>query len=155
MKLTVAAVGRVRAKHFGAACDDYAKRLTRYATLDIKEVKDSRGDSPARIAARDSENLLAALPQRSFVVALDERGEQVGSMELARRIDDAMTRGVSSWSFCLGGAEGHSDALRSSADWVWSLSALTMPHELARVVLLEQLYRAMTILRGEKYHREG
>lgn len=155
MKFTVAAVGRVRSKHFGAACDDYAKRLSRYASLDIKVVKDARGDSPGQIAARDSENLLAALPQRTFVVALDERGEQVGSMELARRLDDAMTRGVSSWSFCLGGAEGHSETLRSNADWMWSLSALTLPHELARVVLLEQLYRAMTILRGEKYHREG
>lgn len=155
MKLTVAAVGRVRTPHFAAACDDYLARLKRYATLDVVEVRDVKNQPPDEIARRESRALAEAVPERAYLVALDERGELVSSVRLAQRLERAATSGNSTWAFCVGGAEGHDPAFRDGADWVWSLSPLTLPHELARVVLAEQLYRAMTIVRGERYHREG
>lgn len=155
MRITLAAVGKVRAKHFAEACDDYARRLARYSTFRLVEVKDVRGRPPSDTAARESAALEEAVPRGAYLVVLDERGECVRSAELAARMQQSANRGVSEWAFCVGGAEGHAPELRSRADWVWSLSPLTLPHELARVVLLEQLYRALTICRGESYHREG
>lgn len=155
MKLTVAAVGRVKTKHFAAACAEYEKRLGRYASYRCNEVKDVRGRPLEEVAAREGEALVAAAPSGAQRIVLDERGELLTSMKLARRLEQDALHGRANWAFLVGGADGHSDAMRQEADWVWSLSPLTMPHELARVVLLEQLYRAMTILRGEQYHREG
>ncbi len=155
MKLTVAAVGKVKSKHYAAACNDYTKRLSRYGTFKLSEVKDCRGQPPAVIAAREAAALDAAVPTGAFRVVLDERGELVSSMALAKKLERAALHGTGSWAFCVGGGDGHDPEFRNSADWVWSLSPLTLPHELARVVLLEQLYRAMTIIRGEGYHREG
>ena len=102
----------------------------------------------------EGDALLAAAAKGSKLVVLDETGELLTSRELASRIERDAQRGDGSWSLLIGGADGHTDALRERADFVWSLSPLTLPHELARVVVLEQLYRAMTIRRGESYHRD-
>lgn len=155
MKLTVAAVGKVKTRHYAAACDDYAKRLKRYGSLAVHEIKDVRGRPAAETAERESDALAAAVPRGANLVVLDERGDLLSSMKFARRLERAALHGQGEWAFCIGGADGHAPAFRERADWVWSLSPLTLPHELARVVLLEQLYRAMTIIRGESYHREG
>lgn len=155
MKLTVAAVGKVKTKHYAAACADYEKRLRRYGSFRTVEVKDCRNQPPAVIAEREAQALQAAVPSGAKRVVLDERGELVSSMALAEKLRIAALHGDSAWAFCVGGGDGHDPTFRDEADWVWSLSPLTMPHELARVVLVEQLYRAMTIIRGESYHREG
>ncbi len=156
MKLTVLSVGRLRSAALASVADEYAKRIGRYANLRRIDVRESRGVAKAvERRSRESDALLAATPAGAFTVALDERGTLVGSQELAKRLEKAAVTGRSQWAFWVGGAEGHADLVRKKADWVWSLSPLTLPHELAQVVLLEQLYRAMTIRAGEKYHREG
>ena len=141
MRYHVVAVGRVRNAALRTACDDYLSRLRHYTRVDEREVKDE---------ARLSE----AISGEARLVALSRVGEPWTSAELAQRTArwDQEGREV---AFAIGGADGLPPPLVSRAEAVWSLSALTFPHELARVLLLEQLYRAFTIRRGEPYHRGG
>ena len=154
MKIRVAAVGRVKTKHFADACADYEKRLRRYAKFELVEIKDVRGRATEECKDRESAALLEHVAKGSKIVVLDETGELLSSRALARRIDQDAQRAAGSWTLLIGGADGHADSLKQRADFLWSLSPLTFPHELARVVALEQLYRAMTIRRGEAYHRD-
>jgi 23S rRNA (pseudouridine1915-N3)-methyltransferase len=139
MRYRVVAVGRVKDAALRAACDEYLDRLRRYARIDEREVKDE-----ARV--------LAAVPEGSRLVALSRRGEQWSSPELARWTARWETDGRDV-TFAIGGAEALPEAVLRGAERAWSLSRLTFPHELARVLLYEQLYRAYTIRRGEPYHR--
>ena len=139
MRYRVVGVGRIREPGVRAACDDYLERLKRYARVEERETKDE-----ARI--------LEAVPEGSRLVALSERGEQWTSGQLA----DWTAR----WemdgrdvAFAIGGADGLPEPVTRRAERAWSLSKLTFPHELARLLVYEQLYRAYTIRRGEPYHR--
>ncbi|HKW41686.1 MAG TPA: 23S rRNA (pseudouridine(1915)-N(3))-methyltransferase RlmH [Gemmatimonadales bacterium] len=139
MRYRVVAVGRVRDAALRAACDEYLERLKRYTKVEERETKDE-----ARI--------LEAVPEGSRLVVLSERGEQWSSGQLA----DWTAR----WemdgrdvAFAIGGADGVPQAVLRRAERAWSLSRLTFPHEVARLLVYEQLYRAYTIRRGEPYHR--
>lgn len=139
MRYRVVAVGRVKDAALRAACDAYLERLRHYAKVDEVEVKDEA-------------RLDGGIPAGSRLVALSRQGEAWSSRDLAARTErwDREARDV---AFAIGGADALPEALRARADDVWSLSPLTLPHELARVVVFEQLYRAYTIRRGEPYHR--
>jgi 23S rRNA (pseudouridine1915-N3)-methyltransferase len=141
MRYHVVAVGRIKNAALRTACDDYLSRLRHYTRVDEREVKDE---------ARLSE----AISGEARLVALSRAGESWTSAELAQRTArwDQEGREV---AFAIGGADGLPVAMVERAEAVWSLSALTFPHELARVLVLEQLYRAFTIRRGEPYHRGG
>jgi 23S rRNA (pseudouridine1915-N3)-methyltransferase len=139
MRYRVVAVGRIKDAAFRAACDGYLERLRHYAQVEEREVKDE-----ARI--------LGAIPEDSRLVALAETGEGWSSRALAEQTARWEREGRDV-TMAIGGADALPDAVLGRADEVWSLSALTFPHELARVILYEQLYRAYTIRRGEPYHR--
>lgn len=141
MKLFVVAVGKIREKSLRAVADDYLGRASHYARVSEVEVKS------------DAE-LERAVPREATVVALDPGGDQVTSRELAARLERWGRRGKGDVAFVIGGAEGIPRAILDGAHAKLSLSLLTLPHRLARVVLFEQLYRAFTILRGEPYARE-
>jgi len=139
MRYEVVAVGRVKDAALRAACDEYLSRLRRYARVEEREVKDEA-------------RLLGAIPGETRLVALSRTGQPWSSTDLADRMGrwDQDGRDV---ALVIGGADGLPGGLLARAERVWSLSALTFPHELARVIVLEQLYRAFTIRRGEPYHR--
>jgi 23S rRNA (pseudouridine1915-N3)-methyltransferase len=139
MHYRIVAVGRVKNEGVRSACDEYLKRLQRYANVAETEVKDE-----ARI--------LGAIPEGSRLVALSRAGEAWTSRRLAERTAD-WERDGRDVGFAIGGAEALPADVLGRAECTWSLSALTLPHELARLVVLEQLYRAYTIRRGEPYHR--
>ncbi len=141
MKLVVVAVGKIRDAPMRAAADDYFARLSRYVAVDEREVKSGA-------------ELEAAVPAGAVVVALEVHGDAVSSAELARRVDGWSRRNKGIVAFLVGGADGIPSAVSKRAAARLSLSSLTLPHRLARVLLAEQLYRAMTILRGEPYARE-
>ena len=151
MKLIVAAFGKLRSRELAAVADDYAKRLKRYCPAEVLELRDERGEGegPRR---KEAERLDAALRDGDYLVLLDERGRQLSSPELAGLIDGRSRSAAGRLVFLVGGPYGVHESVRSRAQLVLSLSRMTLPHELARAVLLEQLYRAWTILRGEKYH---
>lgn len=152
MKLTLLTVGRLRPCYREAA-DDYLLRLRRMAEIREVEVREAGRAGPPPVQRREEGRALrSALPAAAVVVALDQRGEGWSSERLAQRLE-AWRDGGRGVAFVIGGAVGLDDDLLTSADHRWSLGALTLPHELARVVVAEQVYRAFTILRGEPYHK--
>jgi 23S rRNA (pseudouridine1915-N3)-methyltransferase len=143
----VLAIGKPKLVFAKLGVEEYAKRLAPFISLSIDFLK----AQPSR------EEESAALLKRStgtFRIALDERGEQLTSRAFAEKISVWEQRSVKTIALLVGGAEGHSDELRRAADWQWALSKLTFQHELALVVLLEQIYRAHTIKAGLPYHRD-
>lgn len=133
---------------------EYAGRMPREARIELAALKPApRGGPVKRVLEAEGERISSALPADCVKVVLDERGAQVRTVDLARRIARwrEMGRDV---AFIVGGADGLADSVKKSADFVWSLSLLTLPHGLARVVLAEQLYRAHSILHNHPYHRE-
>ena len=139
MRYRVVAVGRVRDAALRAACDEYLERLRRYTRIEEREVKEE-----ARV--------LEGVPEGSRLVALSRSGEEWTSGQLAEWTARWEMDGRDV-AFAIGGADALPEAVLRQAERVWSFSRLTLPHELARVVLYEQLYRAYTIRRGEPYHR--
>ena len=152
MKYRIVAIGKLRRGFLQAGCAHFLERLGPYARVEVLELKEGRG-SPQRIKEQEGAALLSAAG--GYKIALDERGFEHSSASFAARIGDLETRSLSQLSFLLGGANGHSEALKEAADELWSLSKLTLPHELARLLLLEQMYRAETIRAGHPYHRDG
>jgi len=140
VRLTVLAVGRLKEAWVQQGCAEYAKRVRGKLPLDLVEVKD------------DAE-LARKLPPRARLWALDERGTQLSSDSLAMTLTKSMNAGEHGIALVIGGADGLPRALVERADFVWSLGRLTLPHRLARLIVLEQLYRALSIIRGEPYHR--
>ena len=152
MRIKLVSVGKERGGLTGAAVEEYAARIERFAELQLVEV---RAESGPAAKDREAAGILAAAAkskQPSEIWALDERGAQVTSSELAGRIGHARDRSVD-LVLCIGGDEGLSPRVVEAARFTWSLSKLTLPHRLARVVVLEQLYRAFEILRGSPYHK--
>lgn len=140
MKLALIAVGKLKEAWVQEGCAEYAKRVRGKLPLDIVEVKDD-----AELARR--------LPPRHKLWALDERGKELTSEQLAESLERLMNAGEHGVTLVVGGADGLPRELTARADFVWSLGRLTLPHRLARLIVLEQLYRALSILRGEPYHR--
>ncbi|ADI13178.1 23S rRNA (pseudouridine(1915)-N(3))-methyltransferase RlmH [Truepera radiovictrix] len=151
MKYRVVAIGRLKRGFYAEGCAHYAARLKAYAPLELLELKEGRGQDLESVKQQEGEALLGAA--RGYLIALDERAQQRRSEALAERVTALETRGVSQVSLLIGGAAGLSELVREAAGELWSLSALTLPHELARLVLLEQLYRLETIRAGHPYHR--
>ena len=151
MRYRIVAVGQIKRSFYAEGCAFYLDRLQRVTSVEVLEIKDGKDRDDGRRKAAESASLLEQADGR--VVVLDERGKQFGSGELAQSIGLAETQAVSRLSFLIGGADGHSAELLDRADDVWRLSDLTLPHELARLVLLEQLYRAEMIRSGHPYHR--
>ncbi|MBN2141251.1 MAG: 23S rRNA (pseudouridine(1915)-N(3))-methyltransferase RlmH [Desulfovibrionaceae bacterium] len=146
-------VGRLKRPFFQAAAEHYLERLARSFDLERTVVKDAPARlGPAEKAAREGRDILARLGPRDMACVLDERGQALSSGALAERLKTWIEDPVRRPCFVLGGAFGLSDEVRQRAGVLLSLGPLTLPHELARVVLLEQIYRASTIIRGAPYH---
>jgi 23S rRNA (pseudouridine1915-N3)-methyltransferase len=152
--VTIAAVGKLRERHWQAAQDEYVRRLGRYTNFQLIEVKDAIGKSlPDAVAlAREGEQLLAAVPRGAWVILMAADGREMNSTELAAYLQSQL-ESYGGLAFLIGGPLGFDPAVAEATHDRLALSQLTFPHELARVILLEQLYRAFTILHGEPYHK--
>lgn len=156
MNITVVAVGKLKERYWVDACAEYLKRLRPYAKVSVCEVADvdpGRAGGIEAAKVREGEAVLAAVPARAHVLLLAIEGRQRSSEGLSKRIDDLALGGESEMAFVIGGSDGVSDAVRARANETLSFGRITLPHNLARVVLLEQLYRAFKISRGEPYHK--
>lgn len=155
MRIAVVAVGRARG-HLADALREYEARTARYFTFQAHEVREEparQGNPVARVRDEEGKRLLARVPDGWQVIALHREGRGWSSEQLAEHLGQAGLHGGPGAAFLIGGAFGLSPAVLARADHLLSLSAFTMPHEMARLVLTEQLYRAGTILRGEPYHK--
>ena len=148
MKYQIVAIGKLKRGFLQTGCEHFLARLGAYAKVEVLELKEGRGSEGTE---QESTGLLRAAS--GYLVALDGGGAERTSAAWAAHISELEVRSIGQVSFLLGGANGHSQALKNQADELWSLSKLTLPHELARLVLLEQLYRAETIRAGHPYHR--
>jgi 23S rRNA (pseudouridine1915-N3)-methyltransferase len=153
VRIVLVCIGRLRAAPFADDVAHYRRLLERHARIEVQELRGAGGE-PTRldeILRKEAEAVLARIPERAFVCALDREGEQLSSMELARLLEERRRSGRDLW-FVMGGPFGLDPSVPKRADARLSLGSITLPHQLARVVLLEQLFRAHKILAGEPYH---
>jgi len=156
MKLWILAVGHKMPGWVTAGFEEYAKRMPREARIELLEIKPEKragGKTTQQIMEAERDRLTAALPQHCTKVVLDERGKAWPTQQLAQSMTEWMRTGRDV-AFVIGGADGLHEDMRRSADVLMSLSAMTLPHGLVRVILAEQLYRAITIIQNHPYHRE-
>lgn len=153
MRLHFVWIGKTRDRNCAALTDEYLGRIRRYAQVEVSELKEQRSGSD-KVVAAESARLAAAVQRDDFVVLLDERGSQMRSVELGDLIERSRGNGVKRMAFVIGGFAGVDQAIRERADLQLSLSKMTLTHELARVILTEQVYRAFTLLAGLPYHRD-
>jgi 23S rRNA (pseudouridine1915-N3)-methyltransferase len=156
LKLVIVAVGSRMPEWVKAACNEYIRRMPRQLGVEIVEVKPEKrgaGRSPEQILALESVRLESAIPPNATRIALDESGENWSSAQLAQTVRETMGR-KAPLAFLIGGADGLAAGIKLRAHRLLSLSNMTLPHALARVVLCEQLYRAASIINAHPYHRE-
>ena len=159
MSFTLITVGKMKEKPYRMMADEYLKRLSRYGKveeIELPDLPEPANSSPAienQIKEKEGDAILARIRPSDYVIALTIPGKQWDSPGLSRHLDDLMNRGSSNIVFLIGGSLGLSDKVIARADEEMSMSKMTFPHQLARVMLLEQLYRAMKIRAGERYHK--
>lgn len=159
MSITVIAVGKMKEKPYRQMADEYLKRLSRYGKVDEVELPDLPepvNSSPAieaQIKDKEGDAILSRIRPGDYVIAMTIPGKQWDSPGLSRHLDELMSRGQSNLVFLIGGSLGLADKVLARADEEMSMSKMTFPHQLARVMLLEQVYRAMKIRSGERYHK--
>jgi len=151
MRIWLAAVGRAKAGPEKTLFDKYGKLLS--PPLTLCEVEEKRPLSIPERKAQEAKLLRAAIPAKAKIVALDERGAALTSVQLAQKIETWRDDGVADLAFLIGGADGHDPSIRDDADLILSLGALTWPHMLVRILIAEQLWRTQSILSGHPYHR--
>ena len=158
MKITIICVGKIKEKFYTEAVKEYSKRLSRYCSLNIIEVADEKTKEQASeteitlVKKKEGERILKALHEDGYVIALAINGTQSDSIGLAEKIEKLGLSGISHVYFIIGGSLGLSDEVLSRADEQLSFSKMTFPHQLMRVILLEQIYRSCRIIHHEPYH---
>lgn len=152
--IQIVAVGKLKEKATKELVEEYSKRLKAYTKLEITEVSDETNQmEEAKVLQLEGERILKAIKKDSYVVLLDLRGRELTSVEVSMKLNEIYTYHNSDITFVIGGSLGVSNEVRARADYMWKLSDLTFPHNLVRVILLEQIYRAYKILNNEAYHK--
>lgn len=159
MKITVLCVGKIKEKYFTLGIDEYAKRLSRYCKLEIIEVPDEKTPDSAseneelQIKAKEGDKLLRYIKDNAYVIALAIEGKMLTSEELSEKMEQLGINGDSNVVFVIGGSLGLDKRILDRADYKLSFSKMTFPHQMMRMVLLEQVYRGYRIMKGEPYHK--
>ncbi len=159
MRITCITVGKIKERYFTMAVEEYAKRLSRYCKLEIIELADEKTPDHAselmeeQIKQKEGERILRAVKEDSYVIALAIEGKQLDSVELSEKLSKLSVDGSSHITFIIGGSLGLSGEVLARADYKLSFSKMTFPHQLMRVILLEQIYRSYRIQTGAPYHK--
>lgn len=156
MKITLLSVGKQNVSYLSEGESIYLKRLKHYVPVNqvyVPAEKISKTSNPQLIMEAEADRLLSKLPDPNYLIVLDERGTQVSSRQLAKKFEDFQLRSLVNVVFIIGGPLGLSEKVRKKANWVMSLSKMTLMHDMVPLILLEQMYRAFSIIRGEKYHK--
>lgn len=159
MKITILTVGKIKEKYLKDAIDEYSKRLGKYCKLEIIEVQDEKTPDNASevvenmIRTKEAERILKYIKDDAYVVTLEIQGKQITSEELAEKIEKLGVQGTSHIMFVIGGSIGLGKDVLNRSNYALSFSMMTFPHQLMRVILLEQVYRSYRIINGEPYHK--
>ena len=159
MRINIVCVGKIKEKYLKLGIDEFKKRLSKYCKLEIRELEDEKAPENLSdkemlmIKEKEGKKILSKIKDNSYVIALAIDGKNLSSEELAETINKLGVRGISNITFVIGGSLGLSDEVLSRADYKLSFSKMTFPHQLMRLILLEQVYRAYRINNGEPYHK--
>lgn len=159
MKITLITVGKIKEKFYEQAIAEYSKRLSRYCKLEIVQVADEKTPDSAspleeqQIKDKEGERILSHIKEGCYCIALAIEGEQLTSKQLAARLDKLAVGGTSHIAFVIGGSLGLSKKVMDRSDYQLSFSRMTFPHQLMRVILLEQIYRSYRIISNQPYHK--
>ncbi|WP_100400476.1 23S rRNA (pseudouridine(1915)-N(3))-methyltransferase RlmH [Bacillus sp. FJAT-44742] len=159
MNITIIAVGKLKEEFMKQGIEEYHKRMTTLANVKIVEVADEKAPDQLsekeqeQVKDKEGDRILAKIPQQAYVIVLDLKGEMLSSESLAEKLNQLALHGKSKVVFVIGGSLGISESVRRRADFLWSMSKLTFPHQLIRVIVMEQVYRAFQINRGSSYHK--
>lgn len=156
MKIKTIFVGKLQDRYLKEGIETYRDRISRYSQIELVEVEDEAVTAKAdqsKIKGKEAERILKRVSSDSLLVALDEKGKGLSSEGLAGFIQKAMDSGAKEISFVVGGSLGLGEKVRERADLILSLSPMTFTHQMVRVILLEQIYRAFTIIKGDPYHK--
>ncbi|MDO5403763.1 MAG: 23S rRNA (pseudouridine(1915)-N(3))-methyltransferase RlmH [Eubacteriales bacterium] len=157
--VTIVCVGKIKEKFYAQAIDEYSKRLSRYCRLKVLEMADEKTPDNAgqlvnqQIKTKEGERILAHIKEDSYVIALAIEGEQLDSVKLSKKIENLGINGCGHITFVIGGSLGLAPEVLKRADYKLSFSKMTFPHQLMRVILLEQIYRSYRIMKNEPYHK--
>ena len=154
MKIILVSIGKQQEASTKEAVQDFSQRITRYFPSEWKLITPSKATDPAQIKKQEAQLLLQLIQPDDYLVLLDERGKNISSPELAQLIQDRANESKKQLVFLIGGAYGVDPVIQQRANFTWSLSRLVFPHQLVRLILAEQIYRACSILRNEKYHHD-
>lgn len=159
MKITLITVGKIKEKYLKDAIAEYSKRLSRYCKLEVVEVADEKTPDNASetvenaIREKEAERILKYIKEDAYIITLEINGRQLSSEEMAEKIEKLGIQGISHIIFIIGGSIGLGKAVLDKSDFALSFSKMTFPHQLMRVILLEQVYRSYRIINGEPYHK--
>lgn len=159
MNIRIIAVGKIKEKYIQDGIKEFSKRLSRYCSLSIIEIDDEKAPENLSqkemeiVKAKEGRKILDKIPQNSFIISLEIKGKQISSEDLSKKIDDLMIDGINDITFIIGGSLGLSQEVSNRANYKLSFSKMTFPHQLMRLILLEQIYRAFRIMKGEPYHK--
>ncbi|MFD2045693.1 23S rRNA (pseudouridine(1915)-N(3))-methyltransferase RlmH [Ornithinibacillus salinisoli] len=159
MNLTIISVGKLKEKYLKQGIQEYLKRLSAYAKVNIIEVADEKAPENMsdaemlEVKKKEGERILSNINQDTFVITLEINGKMLSSEQLAKKMDELATYGKSKVAFVIGGSLGISEEVQKRSDLALSFSKMTFPHQVMRLILLEQVYRGFRIIRGEPYHK--
>ena len=159
MEINIISVGKIKEDYFKKAIDEYEKRLKAYCRVNFIELKDeSEGKNLSDkdidiILDKEGKRILEKIKERSFIIVLDIKGRSIDSVEFSKKINGIMLDGISSIDFIIGGSLGISQEVKDKANYSLSFSKFTFPHKLMKVILMEQIYRAFTIINNKTYHK--
>lgn len=159
MKITIAAVGKLKEKYLKDGIAEYVKRLSRFTEVEFIEVEDEQAPEnlsaaqESQVKQREAERMLKRIKEGSYIILLDLAGKQISSEDFSEKLENIMLSGNSHITFIIGGSLGLDQSLMNAANFRISFSKMTFPHQLARLILLEQVYRAFKIMKNETYHK--
>lgn len=159
MNINIIAVGKIKEKYIKEGISEFSKRLSRYAKLEIVEIPDEK--APENLSKKDMEavmeregsKIISKIPQNSYVISLEIDGKNISSEIMSRKIEEIMISGNNDITFIIGGSLGLSDQVKAMSNFKLSFSKMTFPHQLMRLILLEQIYRSFRIMKNEPYHK--
>ena len=159
MNINIIAIGKIKEKYIQEGIQEFSKRLSRYAKLKIIELDDEK--APENLSQKDMDlvmekegkRILSKIPQNSFIISLEIEGKHISSEMLSKKIENIMVDGMNDITFIIGGSLGLSDEIKKKSNFKLSFSKMTFPHQLMRLILLEQIYRAFRIMKNEPYHK--
>ncbi len=154
MQINIISVGNIKKKYLTEAIDDYSNRISKFSKINHLVIKDESNDLiESEVLLKEGQKILSKLDDQSYVFVLDINGKMLSSLDFSKKLDEIKLSSISNITFIIGGSLGLHEDVKNKADYLLSFSKMTLPHQLFKIILLEQIYRSFKISKGHKYHK--